>query len=48
MANEGWRIEGEYFESCNCELLCPCLLTQAKVSPTEGHCDVVPTGPLEM
>ena len=41
MANEGWRIEGEYFESCNCELLCPCLLTQAKASPTEGHCDVV-------
>ena len=22
-------------------MLCPCLLTQAKVSPTEGHCDVV-------
>jgi hypothetical protein len=41
MANESWKIEGEYFESCNCELLCPCLLTQAKVSPTEGHCDVV-------
>src|SRR6202158_3648701 len=41
MANEGWRIEGEYFESCNCELLCPRLLTQAKASPTEGHCDVV-------
>src|ERR1700730_12104093 len=40
MANEGWRIEGEYFESCNCELPCPCLLTQAKASPTEGHCDV--------
>ena len=41
MANESWKIEGEYFESCNCELLCPCLFTQAKVRPTEGHCDVV-------
>ncbi len=41
MANESWKIEGEYFESCNCELLCPCLLSQAKVRPTEGHCDVV-------
>ena len=41
MANESWRIEGEYFESCNCELLCPCLFTQAKARPTEGHCDVV-------
>jgi hypothetical protein len=36
-----WRIEGEYFESCNCELLCPCLLSQAQARPTEGHCDVV-------
>lgn len=41
MANENWRIEGEYFESCNCELLCPCLLTHARALPTEGHCDVV-------
>ncbi len=41
MANESWRIEGEYFESCNCELLCPCLLSHAQAPPTEGHCDVV-------
>ncbi len=41
MANESWNIEGEYFESCNCELLCPCLLTHAQARPTEGHCDVV-------
>ena len=38
---ENWKIEGEYFESCNCELLCPCLLTHAQARPTEGHCDVV-------
>jgi hypothetical protein len=36
---EKWHIEGEYFESCNCEVLCPCLLTGGR--PTEGHCDVV-------
>jgi len=40
-AKESWKIEGEYFESCNCELLCPCLLTHAQARPTEGHCDVV-------
>jgi hypothetical protein len=40
-AGTKWRIEGEYFESCNCELLCPCLLSHAQVRPTEGHCDVV-------
>jgi hypothetical protein len=40
-ASKPWRIEGEYFESCNCELLCPCLLSHAQARPTEGHCDVV-------
>jgi len=40
-SNEKWRIEGEYFESCNCEVLCPCLLSNSQASPTEGHCDVV-------
>jgi hypothetical protein len=39
--NQNWRIEGDYFESCNCELLCPCLLSHAQAKPTEGHCDVV-------
>jgi hypothetical protein len=41
MANETWKIEGDYFESCNCEILCPCLLSHAQALPTEGHCDVV-------
>lgn len=40
-AKESWRIEGRYFESCNCEVLCPCLLSHAQARPTEGHCDVV-------
>ena len=41
MSDQKWHIEGEYFESCNCELLCPCLLSHAQARPTEGHCDVV-------
>ncbi|MGO9604534.1 MAG: DUF1326 domain-containing protein [Candidatus Binataceae bacterium] len=40
-SNEKWHIEGEYFESCNCEVLCPCLLSASQARPTEGHCDVV-------
>lgn len=36
-----WQITGEYFESCNCEVLCPCLLSRAQARPTEGHCDVM-------
>lgn len=41
-----WSIRGEYMESCNCEVLCPCLLGKrdergsALAEPTEGHCDV--------
>ena len=35
-----WRLRGEYFESCNCEILCPCIVRGAGVAPTEGHCDV--------
>jgi hypothetical protein len=38
--SENWKLDGEYFESCNCELLCPCLLTRGS-NPTEGHCDAV-------
>ena len=41
MASPTWRISGEYFESCNCTVLCPCLLSRAQARPTEGHCDVV-------
>jgi hypothetical protein len=41
MAHPSWQITGEYFESCNCEVLCPCLLSRAQAPPTEGHCDVV-------
>jgi hypothetical protein len=41
MAEQNWRIQGDYFESCNCDLLCPCLLSHAQARPTQGHCDVV-------
>ena len=41
VAKQAWKIQGEYFESCNCEVVCPCLLSNAQARPTEGHCDVV-------
>jgi len=41
MSEQNWQIEGDYFESCNCDLLCPCLLSHAQARPTQGHCDVV-------
>ena len=34
-----WHIEGQYFETCNCEYLCPCIFTNSEGMPTEGNCD---------
>lgn len=39
-AAQQWRLRGEYFENCNCEVLCPCLLPGIQQDPTEGHCDM--------
>lgn len=33
-----WKLQGTYFESCNCEAACPCVFLS---EPTEGHCDVM-------
>ena len=30
-----WRVEGNYFESCTCDNVCPCLLLK---DPTVGFC----------
>lgn len=30
-----WKINGTYFESCNCEAACPCVFLS---KPTEGEC----------
>ena len=40
MAAESWRLRGDYFENCNCKILCPCVLPVSPAVPTEGHCDV--------
>ena len=37
---QDWHLRGEYFENCNCEVLCPCLLPGIRRDPTEGHCDM--------
>ena len=40
MAAESWRIEGQYFETCNCEYLCPCISSNMTARPDEGDCVV--------
>jgi hypothetical protein len=39
MAETTWYLKGDYFESCNCTILCPCI-HNPRNAPTEGHCDV--------
>ena len=34
----GWQISGQYMETCNCTLLCPCIYSNLAARPTEGDC----------
>jgi hypothetical protein len=38
--NDNWQISGEYFESCSCDYLCPCIVTGLTAMPTQGSCTV--------
>ena len=40
MTTERWQLKGDYFENCNCQILCPCVIPGSSGEPTEGHCDV--------
>jgi hypothetical protein len=33
-----WQVEGDYFETCNCDYLCPCVSSNLAATPTKGHC----------
>ena len=35
-SSSSWKLEGDYFEGCNCDVTCPCVL--AKEDPDEGYC----------
>jgi hypothetical protein len=38
-----WQIAGDYFENCNCTVVCPCLFSPnppLASRPTEGACEV--------
>jgi hypothetical protein len=38
MAAPAWNLSGQYYETCSCDLVCPCVLGQMAVSPTKGSC----------
>jgi hypothetical protein len=33
-----WQISGEYAETCNCTMVCPCITSNMTERPTEGDC----------
>jgi hypothetical protein len=35
-----WQIRGEYFETCSCDYLCPCISSNLSARPTQGWCAV--------
>ena len=38
-----WSLSGDYFENCNCEVVCPCLISPSApltAKPSHGVCDV--------
>lgn len=35
---DAWKLTGTYFESCNCETLCPCVMLSP---PTRGECNAL-------
>ncbi len=38
MANPVWTVRGDYFESCSCDYVCPCLASNLTATPTKGDC----------
>ena len=38
-----WHLSGDYFENCNCDVVCPCLISPnapMTSQPTAGACEV--------
>lgn len=38
MAQVSWQLSGDYFETCSCTYVCPCVPTNLAGQPTKGHC----------
>jgi hypothetical protein len=38
MAAPAWQVSGQYYETCSCDFVCPCVPGGMTVSPTKGTC----------
>jgi hypothetical protein len=47
MAAPSWNISGQYFETCSCDFVCPCILSQNAARPSKGSCTFAMTMQIE-
>ena len=38
MTTTAWQVSGQYYETCSCDFVCPCLPALLAVKPTKGSC----------
>ena len=38
MATPSWQLSGQYFETCSCDYVCPCILGRMAARPRKGSC----------
>ena len=38
MPTPAWNLSGHYWETCSCDFLCPCILTQMTAAPSKETC----------
>jgi hypothetical protein len=38
MATPKWKVAGQYYETCSCDFVCPCLPGQLAVKPSKDTC----------
>ncbi len=38
MSASSWHASGQYYETCSCDFVCPCIPGQMAVQPTKGSC----------
>lgn len=38
METPSWQVSGQYYETCSCDFVCPCILGRMTVRPSKGSC----------
>lgn len=47
MATPAWQVSGQYYETCSCDFVCPCLPGGMAVKPSKGSCTFAMTFAVE-